>query len=97
MNYFGYEKQCALCGKEFIVHDEWAYRSNKCDGAMLFCSWSCLQAWRENRGSKAERREKLIQAINDGLTTSEICKLLNEEPRNILYWRKKLEGEKDDA
>ena len=97
MNYFGYEKQCALCGKEFIVHDEWAYRSHKGDGAMLFCSWSCLQAWRGNRKSKIERREQVIQAIKDGLTTNEICKLLNEEPRTVLYWRKKLEGETGDA
>ena len=97
MNYFGYEKQCALCGKEFVVHNEWAYKSSQSDGSMMFCSWSCLQDWRKGRGTKIERRERIIQAIKDGLTTNEISKLLNEETNTISYWRKKLEGEKDNA
>ena len=89
-----HENYCSRCGKSFIVHDgKWAYRVNDGKYARLFCSWSCLQAFRKNRGSKIERREKIIQAIRDGLSTGEIVKLLNEEASVICYWRKKLEKE----
>jgi hypothetical protein len=51
----------------------------------------------KNRGSKVERREKIIQAIYDGLSNAEIFKLLGEEPGKVDYWRKKLERENGDV
>ena len=92
-----YEHNCARCGKPFIMHDGWAYKSGTGTGARLFCSWSCIQAWRKERPSKIERREKIIQAIYDGLSNAEIFKLLGEEPGKVDYWRKKLERENEDA
>lgn len=91
------ERKCSRCGKVFIYRQDWAYRSGSGSGARLFCSWSCLQAWRAERGSRMDRREKIIHAVKDGLSTNEICKLLNEEPKTVWYWKNKLEGEKDDA
>ena len=91
------ERKCSRCGKVFIFHPEWVYRISPTDTTRIFCSWSCLQAFRNERGTKTDRRDKIIQAIKDGLSTNEICKLLNEQARTVWYWRKKLEGEKDDV
>ena len=95
MNY--QTRKCARCGKEFIFHDEWVYRSGPGDNARLFCSWSCLQAWRNGRGNKYERREKIVQALKDGLTMREVVALLGEEPGTVRYWKLKLEEEQKDA
>ena len=56
-----------------------------------------MRAFEKKSGTKAQRREKIIQAIRDGLTNAEIFTLLGEEPTKVDYWRKKLEKENDDA
>ena len=55
-----------------------------------------MRASEKKTGSKIERREKIIQAIYDGLTNIEIFKLLGEEPGKVDYWRRKLERENKD-
>ena len=86
---------CAQCGKEFIIQcpDEYAFKRYKSRSLIAFCSWSCMRAFEKKGGSKAERREKIIQAIYDGLSNAEIFKLLGEEPGKVDYWRRKLEKE----
>ena len=37
------------------------------------------------------------QAIRDGLTVQEITALLSVDRRVVIYWEKKLKGEKTDA
>jgi len=94
-----HERYCSRCGKEFIWNPDWVFRDGKSDAAPVFCSWSCLQAYKRSRpSSKAERRERVIQAILDGLTITEICALLNEEAAYVWYWKKKMEKDvTDDA
>ena len=82
------EKHCPVCGKEFIARAEWAYKEK----GKFYCTWGCLQAERKGHGTPAERRERIIQAIHDGLTNAEIQKLLGEDSRKVDYWRKKLDG-----
>jgi len=90
MDNTGYnEKSCARCGKPFIVHSEWAFK-RVANGRKYFCSYKCMREWENERGSKAERRERIIQAINDGLTTNEIVSLLNVDHSAVNYWRRKL-------
>ena len=92
-----HENYCPRCGKEFITHGgKWAYRTGEGKEALLFCSWSCLQEYRKNRGTRRERQQRIIQAIKDGLSTGEIVKLLNEEAPTVWYWRRKLEKEEEE-
>lgn len=95
--YENQEKYCSRCGKPFICYgNEWAYRSGSGRGARLFCSWHCIQEWRKEKPmSKIARRERIIQAVMDGLSISEICKVLNEEPKQVWYWKKKLDKERN--
>ena len=88
---------CPICKKDFIAvdRDSWAYRSGPGGMAKLFCSWSCLQKWRNGRGNLHQRREKIKQALEDGLTVSEIAAMLGEDNRNIIYWKNKMEKEKE--
>jgi len=92
-------KTCANCGKEFIIQspEEYAYKKYRGRNYLVFCSWSCMRASEKNSGTKIERREKIIQAIRDGLSNAEIFKLLGEEPGKVDYWRKKLREENGDA
>jgi DNA invertase Pin-like site-specific DNA recombinase len=98
MNNFSYiEQHCTRCGKEFICHNnEWAYRSGPGNSARLFCSWKCLQAWRQEKPRKRERQERIRQAIADGLNPREICRLLNEEPSVVRYWWNKVKAEENE-
>jgi len=65
-------------------------------GNRYFCSWGCLRLWDAQRGTKGERREKMIQAIKDGLTVNEIAELLQIDKSTIVYWKNKLEKEEKD-
>ena len=90
---------CSNCGKEFIVQcpDEYAYKKYRGRSYIAFCSWSCMRESEKTSGTLKQRREKIIQAIYDGLSNAEIFKLLGEEPGKVDYWRRKLEkdGVKD--
>jgi len=93
----GRERKCSVCGKEFIMHEGWIYK--KCRGhelERLFCSWGCMREFEKRRGNAAERREKIIQAIKDGLNDTEIGNLLCEERQRVHYWRTKLEKENEE-
>ena len=100
MTDFAYqEKKCARCGKGFIVHDpgEYVFKRHIHGTDKYFCSWSCLRIWDGMRGTKAGRREKIQQAIRDGLSVNEICKVTGAEKSTVLYWVKKAEEERKDA
>lgn len=91
------EKKCARCGRPFIVHDpsEYVFRRYVSGADKFFCSWSCLRMWDALRGTKADRRGRIQQAIRDGLSTNEICDLVGADKTTVLYWRKKMEEEQD--
>ena len=85
-------RKCPMCGKEFVTRNalEWAYRRNN----KVFCSWHCLREYdKGSKPRKADQRDKIIQAINDGLTTREICDLVGVEADKVWYWRDKLKRE----
>lgn len=84
------EKTCRRCGKTFIVHGEWAYTNKDKNRKKWWCSWSCMRADEKEQGNKAERRERIQQAIRDGLTTNEIVTLLGEDKHNVVYWERKM-------
>lgn len=87
------EKKCRRCGKKFIVHGgEWAFYKHD---SKWWCSWGCMRADERENLSKAERRERIQQAIKDGLTTNEIVSLLHEEKRLVTYWQEKMGANAD--
>lgn len=94
------EKECACCGKTFIIQsvDDYVYKRFCAHGQKFFCSWTCFRKTEKGTESKADRREKIIQAIRDGLTNREIYALLGEDSAKVDYWRKKIrEGKVDYA
>ena len=95
----GVEKVCPVCGKIFMYYTAggWVYQRSGRLKTYTFCSWSCLRAFDRTRSStKIESRERIIQAIQDGLNDKEIATLLDVDKTRVAYWRKKLEGEKTD-
>jgi YHS domain-containing protein len=91
------ERQCPVCGKTFIATAEWVYRRGGASMEHIFCSYKCLRKFDGSKPTKAETRERVIQAIKDGLTTKEICLLVGTDYNKVLYWRKKLkEAEKNE-
>ena len=83
------EAYCPICGKEFLPHEDWAYRRYVKGREKRFCSWHCLRASEKQDKSVAERRADIIQAIRDGLNDKEIARLTGEDMTRILYWRRK--------
>lgn len=54
-------KTCAKCGKDIAVRDSatYAYKLHSNSNlAMYFCSWTCIQAYREAQKVEKERRKK---------------------------------------
>ena len=97
MSLFGNERHCAVCGKEFLIYPDWAYKKKVGDGDKVFCSWGCMRAWEAKRkGNRADQAEAIRKAIQDGLTVQEITALLSVDRRVVIYWEKKLKGEKTD-
>ena len=90
---FGTERKCPICHKVFIKHDGWVYERKIASKTRSYCSWGCLRQWEITHGTKIDRRDKIIQAIHDGLSNREIASLLEEDMTKINYWRKKLENE----
>ena len=88
--FIGRERECPVCGKTFILYEDWAYRKHKGDSDMILCSWGCLRKAERDDVSQKERNERLIQAIKDGLTNMEIMAMFGEYTRRIEYWRKKI-------
>ena len=91
--YQGRERLCPICGRTYILYEDWAYKKHKGTSEMLFCSWKCLRKYENEELTPFERRENIKQAIRDGLTNAEISKLFGEYSRKIDYWRKKLKEE----
>jgi hypothetical protein len=95
MNDFCQEKRCTQCKKKFIVLDNahWVYKRTKGTGVKYFCSWSCIRKYDGNHETAIDRREKVIQAIMDGLTNREISALLDVKCERVEYWRKRVRND----
>lgn len=89
--YTGNERECSVCRKKFIMYPDWAFKQSFKSREKVFCSWSCMRKWEKNRGDATVRRERIKQALRDGLTIAEIVKLLGESPEKVWYWKKQME------
>jgi len=91
------ERKCWRCGKPFIVHsyNEWAFRREVKHYDRLFCSWSCMKTFDREKGSKVDRRDRIIEALKDGLSVNEIVNMLDADRAKVVYWKNKLEEGKD--
>ena len=89
------EKACKCCGKQFDTPTgEWAYKKYKGQGWIWFCSWKCMRQWeRVHEISKIERRERILQALADGLSVKATSILLDEDPAKVSYWKKRMTKE----
>ena len=83
-------KICPICKKEYIFRDGWVYRKKSGEHEKVFCSWGCMRKWEKAHSHTPERREKIKQALRDGLTVNETAELLDEDRSLVLYWAKKI-------
>ena len=92
----GREIKCFNCGKPFISHEEWAYK--KCFNHIdrKFCSWRCLREAEKKHGTRKEQKDRIIKAIMDGLTNTEIVRLLEVDNSRVVYWRKQIMQEEGE-
>ena len=92
----GREIKCFNCGKHFISHEEWAYK--KCFNHIdrKFCSWRCLREAEKKHGTRKEQKDRIIKAIMDGLTNTEIVRLLEVDNSRVVYWRKQIMQEEGE-
>ena len=88
------EKNCVKCGKTFEMPcGDWAYKKYKGRGIQYFCSWKCIREWEkehEKPARKIDEREKIIQALSDGLSVKEVSVLLDVDASKVSYWKKRM-------
>ena len=84
------ERTCTVCKKEFIFRDGWVYQKKSGYHEKTFCSWGCMRKWEQEHQSTPERRNRIKQALKDGLTVNEAAVLLDEDKSLVMYWAKKL-------
>lgn len=82
----GGRRVCPVCGKEFWMNSEWMFRRGSGTELKWFCSYGCMRTF---DGRKMTKAEKIRQAIRDGLSDSEIVKLLGVPLEKVLdqRWR----------
>ena len=88
-----HKRICAGCGKEFeITGQEWAYKNFVKGKMQYYCSWKCLRSKEEEKPKKqADIKERILQALEDGLSVREICTLLDVEPMVVVKWKKRID------
>lgn len=64
----GYSRNCPVCGKEFFITPEWAFRANRENRRIYLCSYGCLNRY------KAKKQEAK-QEIEEGLTMTDAQKI----------------------
>lgn len=85
----GRARKCDVCKKEFIWHDDWAYKMTSGYKVRMFCSWHCLRDYQRRHESNKQTGKDIYKAIQDGLNDKEIAELLNVDHSRIAYWRDK--------
>jgi hypothetical protein len=92
---FGVEKTCPICEKIFLYRPDYTYKKVHYGKLLFFCSWGCMRKWEKahNISSRQELRDRICQALQDGLTVKETAALLDVDYNRVLYWRKKLKAE----
>lgn len=57
---FGFERNCAKCGKPFISYAEHIYKHDAAQRGhkrveCYFCSWTCMRTWEKERAAELAR------------------------------------------
>lgn len=96
MNDIGHERKCAVCKRKFIIYPDWVYKRGDHEHCKVFCSWKCLREFDAGHGDSREMKNKIIQALKDGLTVREISVLLGVDYSRVNYWKEKLRKEQEN-
>jgi len=87
---FGTERECPICGKQFLSHGEdWGYKRSE----IYLCSWSCLRKWDLNHGDRYGMQAVICRMIIDGKSNADIVAATGASKGRIGYWRNKLRVE----
>ena len=96
MNDVAHERKCHICKRHFIMYPDWVYKKGHHEHCYVFCSWKCLRAYESGQSTAKETREKIKQALKDGLTVREVSILLGVDQSRVAYWKEKMRKELDD-
>jgi hypothetical protein len=101
---------CPVCQKEFVIPgSDWAYKAyttKRKQYMIYFCSWKCMRRWENGECEEligkgrmlSTKKRKIWQALDDGLSTKEICNLLDVTVGSVNYYKSKWvpKGEDDE-
>ena len=97
------ERTCPVCGKHFYIMDaNWCYKQavKALRGTVWFCSWKCMRKYEtekavlSGRGKRESNRQKVIQALEDGLNVKEIALMLDIHPETVRYYKRGIKNDK---
>ena len=96
----GRDKTCPMCGKEFLMKREYAYKREERGKMTFFCSWHCLREYdrkheghgiAHGQGKDPNRHAKeIMKMLKDGWETSMIMRELRVTKGTVQYYRRKL-------
>jgi hypothetical protein len=94
------ERACWVCGKHFMIRDEWVYRRYiPQHGVSYFCSWGHMRKYdmevesktkgkRPPRGNGKGTRKaaEIVRMLEEGYTHGEVMKALNVSETTVRYY-----------
>ena len=89
--FVGRERNCHICGKEFLINPDWVYKHGSGNTLRWFCSWKCLRSYESKQMTKAEKHEAMQRMLEAGKSIKEVAETLNVDSRSVYYWKHKLE------
>ena len=96
------ERKCPVCGKTFWIMDaNWSYKQviKALKGTVWFCSWGCMRKYEKEkpqlsgRGLRETNRQRVMQALDDGLNVKEIAVMLDISPETVRYYKRGIKKE----
>ena len=97
------ERTCPVCGKRFWIMDaNWSYKQvvKALKGTVWFCSWKCMRKYEKEkpqlsgRGLRETNRQRVMQALADGLNVKEIAIMLDISPETVRYYKRGIKNDK---
>ena len=97
VQYFGREKTCPLCGKEFLADEVWVYkrRSGRSGNYLYFCSYGHVRKYdadheKPKSGRRpCEKREEIYDLLDRGWSERSIAAKIGVNLTTVHYYRER--------
>ena len=97
MTQFGTEKNCAVCGAEFLPTPGWVYKNER--RALWFCSYGCKRKYertplmrpkKRNTRLNEEERKRMVSLLTKGVPLKEIATDFGVSTSTVAYWAERM-------